>query len=282
MVRRLARNTRRALLPFLAVGALAACHHARIEAALPTGAQRFTAPLVYEKWWAMTAGCSGSTGSISSVQWFVVPGVSLFWRDGSIVNGYWLRDGNKIVLAEGAMEDGAVVRHEMLHAQQSEGRHTRAFIEQCGGIVGCLTACVEAARRSAPVRAALARVSEREMEIDVGLDSATNDGHFALTVSVRNPSSDSVVVELPRPAGSSPRAWFRFELSDGTIGIANSTLAQQSDAMVFGPGEIRRAVFDLRLTASFDGARGLPAGTYSVRGGFGSEWSVPRSFVLGQ
>jgi hypothetical protein len=120
------------------------------------------------------------------------------------------------------------------------------------------------------------------MEIDVGLDSATRDGHFALTVSVRNPNRDSVVVELPRPAGSSPRAWFRFELSDGTIGIANSTLAQDTGMMVFGPGEIRRAVFDLRLTASFDGARGLPAGTYSVRGGFGSEWSVPRSFVLGQ
>jgi len=287
MVRRLAFRTTRALLLFLAVGALAACFRPRVESSLPTGAQRFSAPPVYGKWWAMTAECSGATSSLSTVQWFVVPGVSLFWRDGSVVNGYWSREGNAIVLAEGALEDGTVVRHEMLHALQDDGRHTRTFIERCAGVVGCMSACVEAARRSAPVIAALPRASASQMLIDVAIDPLErgltgSDGYFALTVSVRNPSRDSVVVELPRSPESAAASWFRFELSNGTVVIMNSTPAQASGSMVFAPGETRRAVFDIRLSQLLEGAASLTPGTFAVRGGFGTEWSVSKSFALAQ
>lgn len=83
---------------------------------------------------------------MSSVQFYVIPGVSLFWRQGSVINGFWMREGNRIVLAEGAIDDGGVVRHEMLHALTNDGRHTRqAFLERCAGVVTCLTPCVEAA-----------------------------------------------------------------------------------------------------------------------------------------
>ena len=236
----------------------------------------------------MTAECSGKASSLSTVQWFVVPGVSLFWRDGSVVNGYWSREGNAIVLAEGAVEDGAVVRHEMLHALQDDGRHTRSFVERCAGVVGCMSACVQAARLSAPViAAALPRVSASEMLIDVAIDplergSTGSDGYFALTVSVRNPGRDSVVVELPRSPESAAASWFRFELSNGTTVLMNSTPAQESGSMVFAPGETRRAVFDLRLTQLLEGTGSQAPGTYAVRGGFGTQWSVSRSFVVGQ
>ena len=94
----------------------------------------------------MTAQCSGSSAPRASVQWYVVPGVWVFWREGSVVNGFWSRSGNRIVLAEGAVDDGFVVRHEMLHALTVDGRHTRqAFLERCGGVVACLSPCMEAA-----------------------------------------------------------------------------------------------------------------------------------------
>ena len=150
MVRRQVIRTSRALFLFFAVCMLAACWRQRLETALPSSAQRLTPPAVFEQWWTMTAQCSGSSAPLSSVQFYVVPGVSLFWRSGSVINGFWSRAGNRIVLAEGAIEDGGVVRHEMLHALTNDGRHTRqAFLERCAGVVTCLTPCIEAANAGA-------------------------------------------------------------------------------------------------------------------------------------
>ena len=146
MVRRQDISTSRALLLFFAACVLAACWRPRLESPLPASAQRLTPPAVFETWWAMTSQCSGSSAPMSSVQWYVVPGVSVFWREGSVVNGFWSRNGNRIVLSEGAVDEGSVVRHEMLHALTNDGRHTRqAFLERCAGVVACMSPCVEAA-----------------------------------------------------------------------------------------------------------------------------------------
>ena len=236
----------------------------------------------------MTSECSGKTRAFSEMRWFVVPGVSLFWRDGSVVNGFWSREGNKIVLAEGAIDDGEVVRHEMLHALENEGRHTRgAFIERCGGVVSCMSACIDAASRSPHGGTALPHVAASLMEIDVAVDpidpvATAYDGHFAVTVLVKNPAKDSVVVTLPGVEEGVRTPSFRYELSDGSEGVAYSLPAPDSGMMVFGPGETRRAVFDFKISTSFRGMRVLPPGSYSVRGGFGAAWSAPRSFVLAQ
>ncbi len=288
MDRRLARSTRRTLILAFAACSVGACHRLRVESPLPATAHRFVAPAIYEKWWAITAECSGTAGSLASVQWFVVPGVSLFWREGSVVNGFWSRNGNRIVLAEGALDDGAVVRHEMLHALEVDGRHTRrAFIERCGGVVSCMTACVEAASRSPQGGATLPRVAANTMEIDVTVDPldpapTAYDGHFAVTVSVRNPGADSVVVTLPGTEAGVRTPSFRYELSNGTEGITYSLPAPDSGLMVFGPGETRRAVFDFKISTAFEGMRVLPPGTYSVRGGLGAAWGARRSFTLAQ
>jgi hypothetical protein len=146
MHRRQVSTTSRALSLFVAACVLAACWRPRLESPLPASARPFDPPTVFGEWWAMTAECSGSSAPMASVQFYVVPGVSLFWREGSVVNGFWSRTGNRIVLAEGAVSDGEVVRHEMLHALTNDGRHTRqAFLERCAGVVACLTPCVEAA-----------------------------------------------------------------------------------------------------------------------------------------
>jgi hypothetical protein len=286
MDRRLALGTKRVLLLFFVAGFVAACHTTRLESSLPAGAHAFTAPPIYERWWAMTSECSGTSTAMADVKFFVVPGASLFWLEGNVVNGYWSREGNRIVLAEGAIDDGAVVRHEMLHAQQRDGRHTRSFVERCGGIVGCMSACLEAAGRGASPGASLPRVAPNALELDVGVDpqepgSNVFDGHLTVTVTARNPRTDSVVVVLS-PSRSAAAPSFRFELNSGSFTIANTTSVRDSGLMVFGPGEIRRAVFDLRITASLDGARSFPPGTYEVRGGFGSQWSMPRAFILAQ
>jgi hypothetical protein len=176
----------------------------------------------------------------------------------------------------------------MLHALEVDGRHTRrAFIERCGGVVSCMSACIEAASRSPQGGASLPRVAASVMAIDVAVDpiepgSSAFDGHFAVTVSVRNPGADSVVVGLPGLEEGARTPSFRYELSNGTEGITYSLPAPDSGLMVFGPGETRRAVFDFRISSAFEGIRVLPPGTYSVRGGFGAVWSAPRSFVLAQ
>ena len=263
-----------------------ACHRPRVDP-LPGTAQPFTAPPVFARWWAMTAECSGASTAMTDVKWFVVPGVSLFWRAGSVINGYWSREDNAIVLAQGAIDDGAVVRHEMLHAMQREGRHLRRdFVEHCGGVVSCLSVCLEAAGEGPVPNAALAVVPSDLMPVEVTIDPAVSegpvDGRFTVTVSVRNPRADSVVVPLP---GSSPGSapGFRFELTNGTFGVANGIAWRGSAPMVFGPGETRRAVFDIRVA---DGAnaslQSLTPGLYEIRGGFGLAWSSTRSFTLSQ
>ena len=226
----------------------------------------------------MTAECSGSRQSIESVEWFVVPGVTVFWYQGNLTSGFWSGAGNRIVLAEGAVDDGAVVRHEMLHALQPAAGHSRAFVRQCGGLVICLSACREAAGRAPLVSHALRRVDAGAMQVEVAFDppgqgSATDD-HLTFTVTAHNPSADSVVVDL-----ASRATMFRIELTSATDTIRNAVPSWEASEMVFGPGETRRAVFDFRASSVFGGFRAIE-GTVAMRGGFGAQWSAPKSITV--
>jgi len=275
---RLARIARSTQVLFALVVSLNGCHRAFVAPRLPTTAQRFAAPSIYRKWWAMTAECSGSRLPIESVEWFVVPGVSVFWYQGNLTSGFWSGAGNRIVLAEGALDDGAVVRHEMLHALQPTAGHSRAFVGQCGGLVICLSACREAAGRAPLVSHALRRVDARAMQVDVAFDpsgeSSATDDHLTFIVTAHNPSADSVVVDL------APRAtMFRIELTSATDTIRNAVPWWESSELVFGPGETRRAVFDFRASV-FARFRTIE-GAVAIRGGFGARWSAPKSVTLG-
>jgi hypothetical protein len=225
---------------------------------------------------------------VAAVEWFVVPGVSEFEHEGRLVSGYWSRVSNRVVLAEKAMMDGALVRHEMLHALEHDiGHSRRAFLQRCGGVVVCITSCLRESG-SAPVPGAwLARVPPDSMMIDVQVNPlqpgyATDEGHFRLTVTVRNPRRDSVVVLLPASRDGAPPGSFSFVLKSEALGLWYEERAWDPGIMTFGPGETRRSVYDFTVSARFDGLRALPPGVYGVKGGFGPASSATRSFVLVQ
>jgi hypothetical protein len=286
MRRQLSATRLRFLLTPVFAFLLASCSHTLLDPELPGGTREFTPPAVYQVWWSMTAECSGKRAAVSGVEWFVVPGVTEFEHEGRLVSGYWSRASNRIVLAEKAVLDGPLVRHEMLHSLEHDaGHHRQAFLQRCGGVVVCITSCLDEAGRPPVPRPGLARVTPEAMAIDVRVDpgapgSATDEGHFRLTVFVRNPRGDSVVVQLPSSRDAAPPASFSFQLSGETMGLWYNERAWDAGLTVFAPGETRRAVYDFRIAPKFDGLRAIPPGAYGVRGGFGSASSATRTFVL--
>ena len=273
------------LIPTLAIAIFAACT-SLVDPQLPDGTIRFTPPAVYQTWWSMAQECSGRDGSMSAVEWYVVPGASDFEHHGRFVSGYWSLASNRIVLAEKAVLDGPLVRHEMLHALEHDVGHRRTpFLERCGGVVVCITSCLSEAGRPRAPGAALARLPADSMLIDVQVNPAEpgrrkDDGHFRVTVTVKNPRRDSVVVLLPASRDAAPPGGFNFIVQSERIGLWYEERTWDSGITTFGPGETRRAVYDFQTAAKFDGLRALPPGAYNVRGGFGPAKSNPRTFVL--
>ena len=270
----------------LSLLAFAAACHAPLDPPPPVGAERFIAPPIYQQWWSMTSECSGASGSLGSIDWFVVPGVARFEFEGQQVSGYWSRAGNRIVMAERAMLNGTVVRHEMLHALQRTGAHERrAFLGRCGGVVICITSCLQEGGRPPVPRATLPRLRPEEMALDVIVEPAQPgarawDGHFRLTVTVRNLRRDSVVVVLPPSGDAGAPQGFSLELAASDLGIWSGDRAWDSAVTVFGPGETHRAVFDFRLSRKFDGFRAVPPGKYEVLGRFGGAATARKQFLL--
>ncbi|HEU4699413.1 MAG TPA: hypothetical protein VFS40_09540, partial [Gemmatimonadales bacterium] len=133
--RRLPSALRTAALVVAGSGALGAC-------ALP-GAAPGPVPLqrawpvaqapIYREWWARTEACSGHRGNLDEVRFYAVDDV-----DGQIYLGnqralaWWVRDGNRIYLPQGALLDEMLVRHEMLHALTQAAHHpTESFVRRC-------------------------------------------------------------------------------------------------------------------------------------------------------
>ena len=84
---------------------------------IPTGAVPLEAPAHFREWWASTEQCSGLTGSMDVIRWYVVPEVSSFETDIGEKVGLWIKTPTDavIVLAETYADHELVVRHEMLH-----------------------------------------------------------------------------------------------------------------------------------------------------------------------
>ena len=271
------------LIPF-AVSTFIACGLATEP--LPDGTREVSAPPVYDLWWSMTEDCSSRAGEFTAIKWFIVPGVATFKHRDEQVSGYWSKADQGIVIAEKAMFDGGLVRHEMLHALIGQGGHSRNdFLERCGGTVVCLSGCIRDAGTAPVAGRSVARVEPVEMRIDIAVDPAqpqrsVNEGHFRLVVTVTNPRTDSVVVLLPW-AGDAPPSSFNFLLNGQRTGLWFTQHAWDPGVTIYGPGATRRAVFDFVLADRFDGVRAMPEGTYQVRGGFGPATSPYRSFVFG-
>lgn len=103
----------------------------------PVGAEPFNPDRAqYIIWWREVEACSGLRGDFDDVNFFVVPGVTAMVWGNQVVNGVWLEEDNKIILAEGHVDDADTVRHEMLHALIILPGHPREyFLARCGPLV---------------------------------------------------------------------------------------------------------------------------------------------------
>jgi hypothetical protein len=176
-------------------------------APLPSNSQRFTAPPVYQLWWSMVQACSGHTGNLAAVEWYVVPGADSISDGSEGVAGYWSSSDNRIVLIGSGEFNGPLVRHEMLHALVRVDGHPRSeFVRRCGGVVDCRVACVEDAGPPATPATSTPRVPPDSLELGIEVQPAipgvnTFDGYFTITVTARNPSN--------HPRGRAPPSIWR-------------------------------------------------------------------------
>ena len=248
---------------------------------LVEGAERFDPPPASGLWWQMTQECSGRRGLPSRVRWYVVPGARTIVVQGRTVEGYWTAPGNTIVLAEAAVLEGALVRHEMLHSLYEVAGHTRdPFLERCAGVVLCDFVCESEAGPPPPHDASVPRVEPDALEVGLEVtpsapSRARYGGHFALTITVRNPRSHPVVVSLPPPTVAAPKVSFQYRID--FAGTSQELVEHVGDPGVtrFAAGETKRRVFDFRIVGPgeppVDG--GLSPGVYQFSGAFGSRWA---------
>ena len=109
---------------------------------LPPTAQPLTPLSSYTSWWRATEDCSGTAGELTRVRWFVVPESESFVYRGSRYDGYWWNEVHWITLASAKVEQGALVRHEMLHDLLGRGDHPAEFFQRrCGAVVYCNAEC---------------------------------------------------------------------------------------------------------------------------------------------
>jgi hypothetical protein len=116
------------------IGMLAACETLGPPEPLPAGAEPFAAPSDFGIWWARTEACSGRSGDMSGIEWYVVPGAHTVETSLGPKVGVWSHSaaGMRIVLAGDYVGSELVVRHEMLHALlDREGHPSEYFVARC-------------------------------------------------------------------------------------------------------------------------------------------------------
>lgn len=258
------------------VSTIAACSDIT---ALPHGSERFDPPPLYQKWWEMTEACSGRTGRLSDIAWYVVPGATTVSEGTGDFNGIWSPGDNTIVLAGDSRMIGTLVRHEMLHALLYDGGHPRAvFLGTCGGVVACIEECIADAGPPPTPASTTPRVPPDSIDVHIGVDPSTPNGAmlggwFALTVTAHNPADHAVVVLLPPSGDAGPSGSFRWSLS-GQSGAIYDDRAYDPGVAYFAAGETKRDVFDLFVGATTDGNSDMAPGDYIAVGGYGGHGSA--------
>lgn len=233
----------------------------------PESAVPFAPPAAYETWWQLTAACAGVTRDFESVRWYVVPGARAIPYGGAQYQGLWYRAGNRIVLAEQSTLRGGLVRHEMLHALIDRASHPRHYYrERCGGLVVCAGECEDEVGPDVAVSGTMSRLESWELDLDVELIAASAEpgsdlGWLGVLVSVTNPHAEERMVKLGTTGARPPLPTFGYALALPGAEAPRETYVYALDtAVVFGPGETRRRLFDLWLPSSEWEVRGLFGG----------------------
>lgn len=252
---------------------------------LPSGSQQFSPPPVYQLWWSMAEACSGHTGSLSDIQWYVVPGADSLSDGSGEVAGYWSSGDNRIVLIGSGQFNGPLVRHEMLHSLIRVNGHPRSqFIERCGGIVDCRGTCVDEAGPPPTPDASTPRVPPDSLVIGIELQPATPgvntfDGYFTIAVSATNPADHPVVVLLHPSGDSSPPISFTCSAFGSGGRLSFTSWAWDPEEAYFAAGETKKQLFDL-VEGTAPGAANIGLGSFTVRGAFGQGPSISQTVVL--
>lgn len=250
---------------------------------LPAGAQRFTPPPVYARWWELTEECSGRTGRMSDVTWYVVPDANEIESSSGPADGIWYSHVNDIVFARDANMQGDIVRHEMLHALLGVRGHPRdAFLGRCRGVVDCAGSCITDGGPAPASDPNALRVAPDSLDITVEVtptlgDSAIMDSAFMMIVFARNRLNVPVSVHLPPSGDAGPPVTFGYHLRSGitsawgtAVSVWFNVRADVEEDTLFAAGETKRMVFDFRKRSVQDGVRyDLPPGTWEFGGSYG-------------
>ena len=253
---------------------------------LPAGSERISPPPVFDLWWSQTETCSGLTGSIEDVEWYVVRGSSGLVVDGADAKGYWSAASNRIVLAASAALDGQVVRHEILHALLGvgiEGHPREAFLGRCGGVVDCGATCRTDAGPPQSINAPSAAPDLLELAAEVTpalASSSLYGGNFAVKVTARNPETHPVLLRLPPAGDGGPAITFSFRLEGTAAQRGWQVRAWDPDAVVFRAGEIKQYVFDMHIGDAVR-ANEVRPGSYRVDIGYGGRSiTMPNALIV--
>lgn len=259
------------LTTLFVVCAVAACSW--ITAPLPPNAERFAPPAVYTRWWSMTEACSGRSGDLAAVHWYRVPGSSVR-LDGQDVGGYWSSGDNRIVLPKGYLDDGAAVRHEMLHALLQTGGHPRQqFLGACASLVGCAGCAIDGGPFHPPQDHLILPPDSLDVASHVELLPPEADGQrwLALHITSGNPRARAVVVAAPGDAVTPPT--FGYDLRGPVGGIEGGQVSTDSSTLFFRPFETKRWLFEFRVTSELSEYH-VTSGTYLVRGDYARRFSA--------
>lgn len=251
------------------------------DPALPGNATPLTPPAVYARWWAMTEQCSGHSADFGAVSFYVATG-SFGISAGSQTNlaGYYSGASNRIVFADTAYLDGAVIRHEMLHAILGAGvqGHPRdQFLGRCLGVVTCEQACISDAGPAGPADPAAQGIDASALRISGVVDPVSpnrgiDDGWFTFTISVTNPRTVPVLVSLEPSGDAGPPVSVSW--TDERPGPDGGTYTRYYDYRAldaasvarFAAGETKRFVIDFQAGRT-EGVRwGMAPGPHALQG----------------
>jgi hypothetical protein len=268
-------------LAFISVCGLVAC--SLITGSLPAGTEPFVPPAVYTRWWVMTEACSGRSGDLGAVHWYRVPG-SQFVDDGRVAAGAWNQSGNRILLAQKSLEQGPLVRHEMLHALLQSGRHPRSqFLGACASLVVCQGICLKDAGPWEAPRQDFVVLPPESLDVASRADllPRESDGQrwFTLEVTVRNSRASAVVVAAPGDAVTPPT--FGYDLLGPSGGTSGNEIATDSSTLFFQPLEAKQWLFEFRVTSDPSDYHVTP-GMYLVRGAYARHWTAYDSIAVSQ
>jgi hypothetical protein len=119
---------------FLVSALLVGCHHplAPWEEIDLSKAAKVEPSAQYVAWWNELEACSGRSGDVHAVAF---PNDSTIQVGGETYWGYWIKNGDKIVLAGARADSEKLVKHEEMHALLQSALHPPAYFNgPCGDL----------------------------------------------------------------------------------------------------------------------------------------------------